>query len=267
MRLRRCGGRTRKRVQRLPCLLSGRGTIVGMFREFDIQGENVAVRCCGCRDAANAAAAIPFVYLHSLGDSANQVAERCADSGCPPFVLVSIEVPSWNDDLTPWECPGVFADDEPFGGKAAEQLRKLEAIVDEVESNLAVRPAQRCIAGYSLAGLFAAWAPFHIDLFDAVASASGSMWYPGFAEYVATHDFCRSPRQAYFSLGSKEARTPSRLLRTVADGTRSVVHSYQAKGVETIFESNPGNHFKEPDMRMAKAIRWALSERSKGDFA
>lgn len=202
--------------------------------------------------------ALPFVYLHSLSDGASQVAERCVELGCPPFMLVSIEVASWNDDLTPWECSGVFANDEPFGGKAAAQLRKLEAIVREVESSLAAYPARRCIAGYSLAGLFAAWAPFQTDMFDAVASASGSMWYPGFTEYAEAHDFARAPQAAYFSLGSKEARTPSRLLRSVADGTQAVMHAYQAKGVNAVFESNPGNHFKEPDVRMAKAIRWVL---------
>ena len=82
---------------------------------------------------------------------------------------------------------------------------------------------------------------------------------PGF------HRLCRrervrppEPPCAYFSLGSKEARTPSRLLRNVAQGTRDVVELFEARGVPTVFEQNPGNHFKEPALRMAKGIVWAL---------
>ena len=209
------------------------------------------------RDAAESH--VPFVYMHEIQDGSDAVLKRCAELGCPPFVLVAIHVPEWNDMLTPWECSGIFADDAPFAGHAEHQLEILSEIVQKTEEQLGVRPIHRCIAGYSLAGLFATWAPFQTDLFDAVASASGSMWYPDFAEYVEAGMFDRPPRCAYFSLGSKEARTPSRLLRGVADGTQRVLDAFRMKGVKTVFESNPGNHFKEPDLRMAKAICWAVS--------
>ena len=202
---------------------------------------------------------VPFVYMHEIQDESDAVLKRCAELGCPPFVLVAIHVPEWNDMLTPWECSGIFADDAPFAGHAEHQLEILSEIVQKTEEQLGARPSHRCIAGYSLAGLFATWAPFQVDLFDAVASASGSMWYPDFAEYVEAGMFDRPPRCAYFSLGSKEARTPSRLLRGVADGTQRVVDAFRTKGVKTVFESNPGNHFKEPDLRMAKAICWVVS--------
>ena len=202
---------------------------------------------------------VPFVYMHEIQDGSDAVLKRCAELGCPPFVLVAIHVLEWNDMLTPWECSGIFADDAPFAGHAEHQLEILSEIVQKTEEQLGVRPIHRCIAGYSLAGLFATWAPFQTDLFDAVASASGSMWYPDFAEYVEAGMFDRPPRCAYFSLGSKEARTPSRLLRGVADGTQRVLDAFRMKGVKTVFESNPGNHFKEPDLRMAKAICWAVS--------
>ena len=114
------------------------------------------------------------------------------------------------------------------------------------------------LAGYSLAGLFATWAIFNSAAFGRVASASGSLWYPDFAGYAAASEFARKPASAYFSLGSKEARTPSRLLRNVAQGTHDVVELFKARGVPTAFEQNPGNHFKDPAPRMAKGIAWAL---------
>lgn len=247
----------------------------GMKTTLNIAGERVTITAFGdetCAVFGDASVApnavesrVPFVYMHEIQDESDAVLKRCAELGCPPFVLVAIHVPQWNDMLTPWECPGIFADDAPFAGHAKRQLEALSEIVQKTEAQLGGHPAHRCIAGYSLAGLFATWAPFQTDLFDAVASASGSMWYPNFAEYVEAGEFERPPRCAYFSLGSKEARTPSRLLRGVADGTQRVVAAFEAKGVQTAFESNPGNHFKEPDARMAKAICWAVSNCGVGE--
>lgn len=33
-----------------------------------------------------------------------------------------------------------------------------------------------------------------------------------------------------------------------------MVESYRGFGVDTVFEMNPGNHFKAPDIRLAKGI-------------
>lgn len=202
---------------------------------------------------------LPVVYLHVHDGDGSEVLRLCHELGYREFVLAAIRPHCWNDDLTPWECPGLFADDAPFAGKAAEQLRLLESeIIPRVEGDAPRKPEQRVLAGYSLAGLFATWACFNSASFRCVASASGSLWYPNFAGYAAASEFARKPTSAYFSLGSKEAHTPSRLLRNVAQGTRDVVELFEARGVPTVFEQNPGNHFKEPALRMAKGIAWAL---------
>lgn len=202
---------------------------------------------------------LPVVYLHVHDGDGSEVLRLCRELGCREFVLAAIRPHCWNDDLTPWECPGLFADDAPFAGKAAEQLRLLESeIIPRVEGDAPRKPEQRVLAGYSLAGLFATWACFNSASFRCVASASGSLWYPDFTGYAQATEFARKPACAYFSLGSKEARTPSRLLRNVAQGTRDVVELFEARGVPTVFEQNPGNHFKEPALRMAKGIVWAL---------
>ena len=202
---------------------------------------------------------LPAVYLHVHDGDGTEVLRLCRELGCRDFVIAAIRPRCWNDDLTPWECPGLFSDDAPFAGKAAEQLRLLESeIIPRIEGDAPRKPEQRVLAGYSLAGLFATWACFNSAAFGRVASASGSLWYPDFTGYAAANEFARKPACAYFSLGSKEARTPSRLLRNVAQGTRDVVELFEARGVPTVFEQNPGNHFKEPALRMAKGIAWAL---------
>ena len=199
-----------------------------------------------------------IVYLQTIQGNGQDVWQQCKALGAQNLTLVSVEVENWNDALTPWPCEGIFAEDKPFAGKAEQQLNTLEHVVSTAESHLEAKPSHRCIAGYSLAGLFAAWAPFKTDIFDASISASGSLWYPGFAEFVAENPLLSPLKGAYFSLGSKEAKTPSRLLRNVASGTQSVIESFKTKGVPAYFEKNPGNHFKEPDLRMAKGICWAL---------
>lgn len=205
-----------------------------------------------------------IVYLHVYDGDGLDVLSECQRIGCPPFTLVAIKPACWNDDLTPWECPGLFADDAPFAGHAQDQLRLLEEeIIPQVERECGKPNGARIcrtVAGYSLAGLFATWAAFNSSAFSRIASASGSLWYPDFTRFVTEAPLARPIDCAYFSLGSKEAKTPSRLLRNVATGTHEVVVAFRSKGVPTQFESNPGNHFKEPALRMARGITWAISQ-------
>lgn len=207
-----------------------------------------------------------IAYLHVYDGDGLDVLSECQRIGCPPFTLVAIKPACWNDDLTPWECPGLFADDAPFAGHAQDQLRLLEEeIIPQVERECGKLDSPcicRTVAGYSLAGLFATWTAFNSSIFSRIASASGSLWYPDFARFVTEAPLTRPIDCAYFSLGSKEAKTPSRLLRNVATGTHEVVAAFRSKGVPTQFESNPGNHFKEPALRMARGIAWAISQQA-----
>ena len=90
-----------------------------MKTTLNIAGERVTVTAFGdetCAASGDASVApnavesrVPFVYMHEIQDESDAVLKRCAELGCPPFVLVAIHVPQWNDMLTPWECPGIFA--------------------------------------------------------------------------------------------------------------------------------------------------------------
>lgn len=76
----------------------------------------------------------------------------------------------------------------------------------KAEKELPQAPEWRGIAGYSLAGLFALYAIYQTDVFTRVGCISGSLWFPGFLEYVFTHESKRRPGCLYFSLGDKEAK-------------------------------------------------------------
>ena len=119
-----------------------------------------------------------------------------------------------------------------------------------------VRPLQLLpiIAGYSLAGLFALWAAWNSGYFRRVASVSGSLWYPGFTEYIRDNAPRTPLERAYFLLGDKESRTRHPLMGQVGTCTSTIVESVRSRCPDTIFEWNSGNHFDHPDLRMARAI-------------
>ena len=126
-----------------------------IVREFTVCGNHVTVHVpAHCADEARPDAdegrsgetspalpdSLPAVYLHVHDGDGSEVLQLCRELGYREFVLAAIRPRCWNDDLTPWECPGLFADDAPFAGKAAEQLRLLESeIIPRVEGD-----APRC---------------------------------------------------------------------------------------------------------------------------
>ena len=57
-----------------------------------------------------------IVYLHVYDGDGLDVLTECGNIGCPPFTLVAIKPACWNDDLTPWECPGLVCRRCPLCG-------------------------------------------------------------------------------------------------------------------------------------------------------
>ncbi|MBQ3918704.1 MAG: esterase, partial [Oscillospiraceae bacterium] len=61
------------------------------------------------------------------------------------------------------------------------------------------------------------------------------------------------------SLGDREEKTRNAVMASVGDCIRRGYHMLSEQGVDTILEWNQGNHFREPDIRTAKAFSWMLS--------
>ena len=205
----------------------------------------------------------PLIILNTLEDEAGEVCEKVRSLTDAGFSLAAIRVPDWNKDLSPWEAPAVFGD-EPFGGGADRYLRYLsDTFIPEVVGTLAHRPRRMIIAGYSLAGLFSIYSLYRTDIFDAAVSASGSLWFPGFLEMMENEEMADNPQCVYLSLGDKESSTKNPVMSTVWTRTHRASVIIASKGIDTVFESNPGNHFREPALRTAKGIAWALENITK----
>lgn len=203
---------------------------------------------------------VPTIYLPVVMGNGSEVYDRCQELDCPPFTLVAIGGLDWNRELSPWACDGAVRDSESIGGQASEFLDELlNQIVPQVESSLPCPPSWRGIAGYSLAGLFSLWSLWQTDAFDRAASASGSLWFPGFIDYAHEHAMAVTPDSAYLSLGKKETKTPNRMMRHVLDDTRAMEELLIERGIPTTLELNPGNHFAQTDLRMARGIHWTLT--------
>lgn len=203
---------------------------------------------------------VPTIYLPVVMGNGSEVYSRCRELDCPPFTLVAIGGLDWNRELSPWACDGTVRDSEPFGGQAAGFLDELlNQIIPQVESSLPCPPSWRGIAGYSLAGLFSLWTLWQTDAFERAASASGSLWFPGFIDYAHEHAMAVTPDSAYLSLGKKETKTPNCMMRHVLDDTRTMEELLIERDITTTLELNPGNHFAQTDLRMARGIHWILT--------
>ncbi len=173
----------------------------------------------------------------------------------PDFHFLCVGNLDWNQDMSPWYCPPLFSKDTPYTGGADDYLSLLQdRILPKALEKINGTPPYIGIAGYSLAGLFAIYALYRTDIFDRAASMSGSLWFPDFKDYVMTHKMLKKPQKLYFSLGDKEARTRNQLMRSVQDHTESVVAFYREEGLDVTWEMNPGNHFKDAELRSAKGI-------------
>ena len=199
--------------------------------------------------------ALPTVYIHSVAGDGHQVWEACRRIGCPNFNLVSVHDFDFEGELTPWTAPGVRKGQPPFKGNAERYLTELlDRIMPETEAKLPAPPLYNALAGYSLAGLFALWSVWKTDRFVRIACGSASFWYPGFIEYAVSHPMVRRPDFVSLSLGDNESGTKHPVMSRVGECTDKILELLEGQAIPYCFEINPGNHFTEPDLRLAKAI-------------
>ena len=199
---------------------------------------------------------IQAVDDHDAGLLENEYAyitEHCSEKR---ILLAAFHVDDWNTDLSPWEAPAVFGN-EGFGAGAKATLDYvLEELLPMIQEAYQVDPSKvkYIMGGYSLAGLFALWASYQTDRFDACVAASPSVWFPEWIEYAEANEI--QTDTIYLSLGKKEEKTRNQTMARVGDCIRRQYELLENK--TTTLEWNDGNHFREPDVRTAKGFVWCV---------
>ncbi len=124
----------------------------------------------------------PIIYLHALGFSAvsmGEIYELVSQRRGVDFMFAAIYLneAQWGDKLSPWAAKSPFKGARSFAGGGAAHLEKFtDELIPRIERHVfgAGKPAWRACAGYSLAGLFSAYATFASDKFQKIACVSAS---------------------------------------------------------------------------------------------
>ena len=189
---------------------------------------------------------------HELSGLENEV-EEIRKRTSIDFRFIAAKVDDWNYELSPWKAPAVFGN-EDFGDGAVRTLEQILTLCTD-------KSKAYYIGGYSLAGLFSLWAAYQTDIFSGVAAASPSVWFPGFIAYMKEHEI--NSETVYLSLGDREEKTRNPVMSQVGNCIQKGYDWLTKCGINCTLEWNQGNHFREPDIRIAKAFAWVLTEKER----
>lgn len=188
---------------------------------------------------------LPFQLLPS------EMETLASDYQCNVAVLSGMQ---WDDDLTPWPAtlegnPRMF---KGFGERFLESLNS--TFLPKIERIIGHPSTHRTLIGNSLGGLFAVWQLTKSDIFDQVASISGSFWYPDFVNYLKENASTIKARKAYLSLGEKEAESSHTIYGDIMAATSEVQQVLQHAGMETVLQLTSGGHTAPVYPRIEKAM-------------
>ena len=170
--------------------------------------------------------------------------------------LLSPHVDDWDADFTPWPAEALPGRAFTGGGAALDEQIRARLL----PGALAALPGvgKIGIAGYSLGGLFALWAACRPGApYAAAACMSGSLWYPGVAEWLDGAD-AAGLKDVYISLGLREAKRARGIMAGNGPAAEAAYARFRERLGEdhAALEWNNGDHFFEVDQRINKGIAW-----------
>lgn len=194
----------------------------------------------------------PFIVLCTYEEPSEEFIKKIKEKIQKDFTLAIFYNFDWDNDLTPYESDS-FNKGDKFLGNAKSTLSYIESVINK-EMQSAPKPTYFGIVGYSLAGLFAISSSYYSSTFTRIASCSGSLWYPGFIDWIKGVKIENKALYTYLSLGDKEKITKNDIMKTIENKTLEYYDYLTKNGCKCFFEFNHGGHFKEPEERTIKGI-------------
>lgn len=202
----------------------------------------------------------PIIYM--IGD--NSAAIKAAEHMKTRCTLAAVAPPDWNGSLSPWPAPKCFREGAAFTGGADAFINQMLEAMPGFEKSNGLYAGRRGICGYSLAGLCALYCLYASDAFDGAASVSGSMWFDGWQDFMESSGADMTGKHVYLSVGDREKLARNERLSKVEKCTIRAREILAAKGADVFFELNPGNHFRDVDLRLARGTDWLQAALLKG---
>ena len=213
---------------------------------------------------------LPTINEEEGSNIFNLVKSKCSNNKLDNFIILTISNLSWNDDLSPYYQKDVFKNkySNDFKGKGDIFLNK---IINDILPNVReylflkhnIKISNIGIGGYSLAGLFALYSLYKVDIFSFALINSASLWFNNFIKYIKANKISKNVSNIYISLGNKEHLIKNSTLSKIKDLTLEVVNylsSLDDPKIKICYKENEGNHFKNNDLRVADSIIYIVNE-------
>lgn len=202
----------------------------------------------------------PIFLLPGGEERGETVLAKARELTTEPFALAYLPVEDWDRDLSPWPAPAVFKGGSDFGGGGNAALARLSGeLLPSIREELAAPEAPVYLAGYSLAGLLAVYGLYRLPELTGCVCCSGSLWFPGFLDYARGHAPVGAPQRVYLSLGDREKKSRNPVLSQVETCTLALRDLLTSGGISCLYVSEPGNHFQDPEGRLARGIAWCVN--------
>ncbi|MCI5723624.1 MAG: prolyl oligopeptidase family serine peptidase [Erysipelotrichaceae bacterium] len=172
-------------------------------------------------------------------------------------LFIAVYIKDWGRELSPWIAPAIFGKQD-FGDGASLLLAELKDFWQWFIQEHDIHVKHLCLSGYSLAGMFALWTMSQTEMFDQIAAVSPSVWFLNMTQHIKTHTVYA--KDIYMSLGDKEANTKNPTMASVKANFEEIVAHLKQRNINITSELNPGNHFRDAEKRVIKALNRLVGE-------
>lgn len=203
----------------------------------------------------------PVVYALDAGIIFKALEEIPEEKKSYPFLLVGIPALDRLSEYTPWPAKALHERFADFGGRGEEHLDYLEKVLipgvhEELFGNAS--PGQTALLGLSLSGLLGIYSLYKTDIFDHVASISGSFWYPDWTGFVKENGLVNKKASVFLSSGENEGKGAHDIKKNAAQATKDTYETLTAHlprgNVE--MQWNPYGHHDSIPLKLSEALAY-----------